>query len=362
MTERILVIKLGALGDLVLCSGAFASIRAHHPEAEIALLTGPPFAAFALQMPWFDHVLLDPRPKATQPLQWLRLIRDVRNFAPTRVYDFQGKFRQTILYYALGRPEWSGAVKGCSHPRLWPPTKGMHYTDFLAAQLRAAGVDTDTPILSEEGRHCEPCLGKARQSSPQLSTSGEDGECGTGSPRDINVARDDGFFLQPDLSWLDGDLCGFNLPEKFAIIITSCSPQHPHKMWPATHYAELADRLKDKGMSVIAIGTKADQLTVETVRTFAPHVIDLCGKTSLGQVAALARRAHLVVGNDTGPTHLAAAVGAKTIALMSEKVDPLWSSPRGPFAQWLGGRPLDEVGVEEVLRGIQHPAFGIREG
>lgn len=347
MKQRILVIKLGALGDLVLCSGAFAAIRAKHPDAEIALLTGPAFAAFGLQMPWFDKVLLDLRPRITQPLKWIELIRAVRGFAPTFVYDFQGKTRQTILYHSLGKPQWSGAVKGCSHPRPWPPVKGMHYTDFITAQLKAAGVGFVSSNATPSS-HCEPCLGKARLSSPQVVDGDAGCEFGAGSPRPKEGARDDGFILHPDLSWLDGDIQTFNLPDTFALIITGCSPQHPHKMWPAAYYAQLADCLKSKGLSVVAIGTKADQPSVEAVRALAPHVIDLTGKTSLGQVAALARRAEIVVGNDTGPTHIAAAVGAKTIALMSEKVDPLWSCPRGPQATWLGGRRLADVSVEEV--------------
>ncbi|HBA43779.1 MAG TPA: ADP-heptose--LPS heptosyltransferase, partial [Alphaproteobacteria bacterium] len=53
---RILVIKLGALGDFVLATGPFAAIRQHHADAEITLLTTPPFAAMARQTGFFDHV------------------------------------------------------------------------------------------------------------------------------------------------------------------------------------------------------------------------------------------------------------------------------------------------------------------
>jgi len=301
MTERILVIKLGALGDLVLCMSAFAAIRAEHPDAQIALLTGPPFAAFGLMMPWFDKVFLDPRPKVTEPLKWFKLIRDMRSFAPTRVYDFQGKTRQTILYHALGKPAWSGAAKGCSFPRPWPPAAGTHYTAFLDAQLESAGV----------------ALGVA-----------------------------------PDLAWLDAPLDDLKVPEKFALLIMGCSPQHPHKRWPAAHFAELSRALNGKGLTCLAVGTKADSDSIAQVRSLAPAIVDLCGKTSLKQLAALARQAQIVVGNDTGPTHLAAAVGANTIALMSDKVDPLWSSPRGPHAQWLGGKPMIDLSVDEVLSRI----------
>lgn len=299
--ERILVIRLGALGDLVLCMGAFAAIRAHHPKAEIALLTAPAFAGFGLQMPWFDHVLLDVRPKWYQPLAWWKLIQSVRHYAPTRVYDFQGKPRQSILYYALGgarqKVEWSGAVKGCSHPRLWPPQQNSHYTDFLAAQLERAG---------------------------------------------LTMQRD------PDLSWLEASVEALGLPEKIALLIPGCAPSRPYKRWPAEKYAELARHLASQGVTVAAIGTKSDADSIAAIRSLAPEVVDLAGKTSLKQVATLARRAVCVVGNDTGPTHLAAAVGGRVVALMSDQVDPYWSSPRGPRTMWVQGSPLSSLSVEKV--------------
>jgi len=308
--ERILVIKLGALGDLVMCMRAFASIRAHHPNAEIALLTMPGFVPFAKQMPWFDRILTDPRPKALQLSKWHSLIQSVRTFAPTRVYDFQGKFRQTLLFYALGGPwkgpEWSGAARGCSHPRFWPPAPAMHYTTFLAAQLERAGV---------------PLVGDV------------------------------------DLSWLDGPMLAAALPSRFALFIPGCSPQHPHKRWPPLHYAMLAKKLAEKEIVTLAIGTKQDQDSINALRALAPDVVDMCGHTSLGQLAALARRAVVVIGNDTGPTHLAAAVGAPTLALISDRVNPVWSRPNGPKAAWLQGKPLSALGVENVLLRLQNDPF-----
>jgi len=306
MRERILVIKLGALGDLVLSMPAFAAIRARHPEASILLVTAPAFASFGLLMPWFDGVILDTRPKITRPLEWIRLIREVRRFKPTRVYDFQGKFRQTVLFRSLGRPPWSGAAKGCSDPRPWPMPEGSHYTDLLAAQLHAVWKKWD----------------------------GEDAA----------------FSLpDPDLSWLDGDLCALDLPARYAVLIAGCSPQHPHKRWPAASFAALAQKLAGQGIASVAVGTKADAGAISAIRSLAPEVKDLSGKTSLGQLAALARGAEIVIGNDTGPTHLAAAVGAKTIALMSDKVDPHWSAPKGLRTRWLQGTPLETLGVEDVL-------------
>jgi len=106
-------------------------------------------------------------------------------------------------------------------------------------------------------------------------------------------------------------------------------------------------------MSSIAIGTANEQEAIRDILKEAPHLIDLSGKTSLLEVAALARRAEIVVGNDTGPTHMAAAVGARTFALMSEKVNPFWSAPSGPNAVWLQGKPIASLTAEAVLRKIE---------
>ncbi|HBM91019.1 MAG TPA: ADP-heptose--LPS heptosyltransferase [Rhodospirillaceae bacterium] len=301
MREKILVIRLGALGDLVLCMEAFAALRRQHNDAEIALLTTPPFETFAKQMPWFDKVIIDPRPRFTQIKAWQKLVREVKDFAPTHVYDFQGKLRQSVLFNLLGGPllgpKWSGAATGCSHPRFWPPQKNMHYTTFLVAQLACAGVE-------------------------------------------VNVT--------PELSWLDAPINHFKLPEKFALLIAGCAPARPYKRWPALRYAALAKKLAEKGVVCAAIGTKADEESVAEIRDLVPDVINFCGQTTLPRLGGLARKAEIVVGNDTGPTHLAAAVGAKTIALMSHKVDPYWSAPKGPRTKWLQGKPLAKLSVEDV--------------
>ena len=298
--ERILVIRLGALGDLVLCFQAFHEIRCAHPGARIALLTMPAYAEFARQMPWFDEVIVDERAPWFDAGRGLDLVRRVRAFAPTRVYDLQGKLRQSILYILLGGGracEWSGAAPFCSHPRLWPPDPAMHFTDFLAAQMRAANV-------------------------PQQES--------------------------PDLGWMDADLGEIKLPERFVVVIPSCASGRDYKRWPVRYFAELAQRLHREGIASIAIGTRADHGLAVTMRGFAPHLIDMTGRTSLPQLATLMRRSIAVIGNDTGPTHLAAALGIPTLALLSERVNPVWSAPKGSHAAFVQGSPMSMLGVDKV--------------
>ena len=76
--QRLLVIKHGAFGDIVQGFGAFASLRAGHPGAQIVLLTTSPFVEFAKTMPWFDEVLVDNRAGILHLPECLRMRRIIR--------------------------------------------------------------------------------------------------------------------------------------------------------------------------------------------------------------------------------------------------------------------------------------------
>lgn len=92
--ERILVIKLSALGDLVLAMGPFAAIRAAHPDAHITVLTTKPYVDLMKASGFFDSIAIDRRPKLTQVREVLALRRFLKNGRFDRVYDLQTSDRQ----------------------------------------------------------------------------------------------------------------------------------------------------------------------------------------------------------------------------------------------------------------------------
>ena len=300
--EHILVIRFGALGDLFMCRQAFHDIREAHRGAEITLLTSPAYEELGKMMPWFDHVMTAERAPAYKIGAWLSLIGKLYKLKARRVYDLQGKLRQNIMFFLLGGPlwgpEWSGAAPGCSHPRPWPPAKGQHFVEFLGEQLRRANVPEST---------------------------------------------------DPDLSWLQAPILDFDLPPKFAMFIPGCSPKLPHKRWPAAKYAELSRRLRERNIICAAIGTRTEADVIAEICKESPIVRDLSGRTDLSQIAALARASGCVIGNDTGPLHLAAGVGARTLAVLSSHTDPVWSAPYGPRTAWVKAEKIEDVSVDEVL-------------
>lgn len=304
---RILVIKLGALGDLVQALGPAAAIRLHHADAEIVLLTSDPFAGFLADAPYFDEIWIDARPGWRNPFGLLALRHRLRAAHFARVYDLQTSDRSSFYFRLLGpgpRPEWSGIARGASHPHDTPGRDAMHTLERQADQLRLAGVAEVPP---------------------------------------------------PDLSWVVAGLDRFDLPERFVVLVPGGAPHRPEKRWPAERYGALARELVRRGITPVVVGAAAERAAAAAILADCPEARDLTGETSLAEIAALGRRAFWAVGNDTGPMHLLAAAGAPATVLFSAASDPALTAPRGPRVAILRRPRLADVPVEEVAATL---AFG----
>ena len=106
------------------------------------------------------------------------------------------------------------------------------------------------------------------------------------------------------------------------------------KRWPPEHFAEIARRVvAEFGAGLIAVGSASDWPLVQAlVRSASPiSILDLCGRTNLRQLAALCAQSDLLISNDTGPLHLAAAAGARVVGIYT-CTNPLLTGPYGPRA------------------------------
>ena len=303
--DRILVIKHGALGDFVLATGPFKAIRAHHLNAKITLLTSPPFESLGRGCGYFEEIWLDDRPGLLQVAAWIQLRKRFMAGQFARVYDLQTSDR-TGWYYRIfppPKPQWSGTAKGCSHPHDNPDRDRMHTVDRQSEQLRLAGID---------------------------------------------------FVPMPDVDWLDAPVSGFQLPDQMALLVPGGSPQRPEKRWSAAHYAALARRLLAVGLEPVLIGTEAERDVTSEIAHRCEAAVDLTGRTSLSELAALCRRAGVVIGNDTGPMHISALTGCRTVVLFSRESDPALCAPRGSQVTVIRRNRLEDLAVEDVLREAQH--------
>lgn len=299
MTGPILVVKHGALGDLVLATGPLAAIRAHHPDVRLDLLTTAPFAAFMADCPDVDRVLVDPRAPFWRLDQRLALRRLLRAGGWSRVYDLQTSRRSSgyLALFARPRPEWSGIAPGASHPDLDPARETSHTIDRQRRQLNQAGI-AHVPA--------------------------------------------------PRLDWVRADLAGLAPDQPFALLAPGGSAHRPEKRWPADRFAALAGHLADKGLAPVLLGTDADRDATAAITRTEPRARDLTGRTTLAQIVALGRLARVAVGNDTGPMHLVAVAGAPVLTLFSATSDPALCAPRTARSAVLRVDRLADLTVERV--------------
>lgn len=300
--ERVLVIKLSALGDFVQAFGPFAAIRAAHPRARITLLTTRPYAELARRSPWFDEVWTDERPKLWQFGKVRALRAQLRGGQFQRVYDLQTSDRSSGYLRLLGGPravEWSGIARGCSHPHKNPQRDFMHTAERQAEQLRDAGITA---------------------------------------------------FPRPDLSWLETDSAAYGLARPFVLLAPGGAEHRPDKRWPPACYAQLAVLIAQAGATPVVLGTKSEQDAADAVTQACPSAVSLLGKTSIADIAALARQAAAAVGNDTGPMHLIAGCGCPSVVLYSQASDPKLCGQRGEQVEIIRVTSLQtDLAAEQVF-------------
>ncbi|MFZ3007804.1 MAG: glycosyltransferase family 9 protein [Phenylobacterium sp.] len=310
--KKILVIKLSALGDFVLALAAMKKIREAHKRAHITLLTTPQFEGLAKSSPYFNAVETDGKPNG--PGAWLALRGRIKKARYDRVYDLQTSSASNRIFQMLRPfpPEWSGIAMGCALPHKNPHRNSMHTLERQADQLKYAGIYPDAPT-----------------------------EPGSAPP--------------PDLSWVlrkapqERPVAGGVMPRPYVLFIPGGSAHRLDKRWPVDRYGELGKILYDRGFDIVILGGPQESAEARQIQRYVGKARDLTGRTDFARIAILGAKAALVVGNDTGPLHLAAATGAPTIVLFSRASDPNLSAPRGHVAV-LQADNLGDLAVASVAQ------------
>lgn len=304
--EKILVIKLGALGDFIQALGPMKAIRDHHPDANITLLTTKPFVELAEKSNYFNSIIIDERPKFFQIQKWLDLKKKFNKEKFNRVYDLQNNDR-TGFYFKLfsPKPEWVGVANGASHRNISPErTAGLAFHGH-AQTLGLAGIE--------------------------------------------GISID-------DLSWIETDLSGFNLKQPYALIVPGSAPNRLEKRWSAENYITLCQNLESQNIQPVILGTNDEKNITEQISNACPCAINLTAKTSLFDIASLARGAKFTIGNDTGPMHMIAPTGCHTIVLFSKHSNPVRHAPLGDHVYTIQVDALDDLSPNDVLAKISQIA------
>ncbi len=295
--KRILIIKLSALGDFIQNLGIMRAIRDHHKDAEITLLTTKPYKDLGLKSRYIDNVIIDPRPKFYQISKWLGLNKQLNEYSFDTAYDLQINDR-TALYYKLlkTKPTWVGALKKQERGK----------SDFAFYRHRK--------MIEKYSIH--------------------------GAEID-------------KMEWMKGDIKRFDIKDNYALIVPGCAPTRPEKRWPAKHYAQLCNHLSDKNIQPVLIGTKDEAGILNSIASHCPHALNLMGKTSLFDIAPLARNARFAVGNDTGPMHIIGPTGCPSIVLFSGSSNPNKHAPIGAQIKTIQKGNIADIALSDVLKEIE---------
>jgi len=321
--KRVLIIKMSALGDFVLALGAMRTVREAHPAARITLLTTPPFEAFATKCPYVDVVETDGRPEGVGPTR--DLLKRIRREKYDIIYDFQTSGRTANYFKALNMPGrkpplWSGHAEKCAFPHRNPNRAGMHTIDRLGEQLSDAGI-------GPEGGY-----GPGQAPMPDLSWVGP----ALGSPPRLTPAY-------------------FSIEGPYGLIIPGASAHREAKIWPSNHYAAIARNMVESGITPVVLGGKAEGQIAMAIQKVEPRITNLVTRTDLFQIVGLAQKALFVIGNDTGPMHMATLSGAPGVALFATSESSIeHASPRGPNPVIIvHGKTLAEVGPRDVWQAVK---------
>lgn len=317
MTDNILIIKLGALGDVVQSFGIMRAIAGHYDGARITVLTTPAFAGLIDQSGIADHVIAAPRPKAWHVRQWLRLIKTVRQH--TIIYDLQNNDRTQTLFH-LARPhQWIGKATDYNAQA----DKQLHMFEAHRHNLAKAGIAVAADGYDDLRWMAQPIAGLGQAVL---------GPGGGGELADAPLLTD----------------------SRYALLVPGSAPQHGGKRWP--YYESLALALLDRDITPVLIGTQAEAPLLSHIAQADTRIVNMCGQTSLGHIVTLAQHAILAIGNDTGPMHFIGPTGCKTLALFSGLTSPARYRPLGQNVKTLQMTELHDLNLKSVLQACDLPA------
>ncbi len=340
--KNILLIKPSSLGDIVMALPALSALRRSFPGARITWLVRPAFAPLIEGHPHLDEIIHFDRktlgkawycPFAMKALG--SLIGDLRRRRFDAVLDLQGLLRSASLAWASGckhrfGPDWGREFAHWFYTTAVPRhAEWVHVIDYYMKIIEAmGGCDLGVEFVLPE----KPAAVASARDLLRRSLKCE-------VPSVKSQAKADA--AEGEASDLKLQTSNFKLP--YAVLIPGSA--QASKCWPAERFGALADRLAcEHGLSIVATGAGAESAMVERIQSHAKcPIANLAGRTSLPELVEVLRSARLVVSNDTGPGHIAAALGKPLVMMFS------WSNPLrvGPYR-----RPECIVGRDIATRGL----------
>lgn len=296
---KILLIKLSAIGDVVQTLPALEAIKRLYGESEITWVVEEAAAGILKGHPLVDRLLVSRR-KA-----WITMLKHPRTFIEgvKGMQHFISALRDTSYDIAIDFQGLlkSGMIIGLARARRKIGHSGTRELSSLFLNERLPAYDIEKHALE---RYLDIARYLGAVDPPPACT----------------------LPIEEELALMEGRIAGVREQGRLLIVINPVA-RWETKLWPEKKFAELADRLiSEKNASVVFTGSPDDRAVNDRILgMMKQRAMNWAGKTTLRELAALAKRSDLFITTDTGPMHLAAASGAKVVALF------------GPTAPWRTG-------------------------
>ncbi|MBA2524640.1 MAG: glycosyltransferase family 9 protein [Pyrinomonadaceae bacterium] len=331
--RNILVIDFGQLGDVVLSLPALHAIRERFPNAAITVAVGKPGAevvelsGYADSILVVDRVALRDGPKLVSLARIAKLVQRVRRSQFDFVIDLHSLSETNLLGFLSGAPK-----------RLYSrrPTRSL---DFLANFHPRPPVEADHRQRHLIDRYLDVLIPLGVREADRL-------------PRLKTRAVDDAA-VEKILKQAKADV-GTPLVGLFP------GAGHPGRRWRIERFAELADFLtRNDHVRILVFLGPEERAFVQGIRQQFPPATIVLDKLSIPQVAAAQARLAVFVSNDTGPMHIASAVGTPVVLLLDKRA-PQSYLPQGDRHQIIYSSVIDDVTVEEVYTAARTVLAGNR--
>jgi lipopolysaccharide heptosyltransferase I len=322
--ERILLIKPSALGDVIHALPVLVKLRERYPEARIDWLLTPGIADLVAHHPGLSRVVLFDRRRFAHAWCNSAAARDLTSFFSQLrggrydlVIDLHGQFRSAVFALATGAAVRIGfdrprrrAIRRSS-PRSLPAQAYRHgWTGAREGSWLAYTHRIPIPTLDAHAADrylwLAPMLGLNSTSQPDFRLP---------IPAIARIRVDE--LLAS---------AGVAIDQPLAVLTPGTVWETKH--WRAEGFADVARHLLRSGRAVVLAGAGKDAAACQAVAHLCPQAVNLCDRTRVSELAALIGRADICVTNDSGPMHLAAALGRPLVSIFGP-TDEIWIGPYG---------------------------------
>ncbi|MBU1090827.1 MAG: lipopolysaccharide heptosyltransferase II [Candidatus Omnitrophica bacterium] len=296
--KRIVITRTDRIGDVLLSTPVIKALRDRYADAFIAMIVRPYAKDIVADNPYLDQVII--YDKGGKQRSWLGSYRFARNLS-------KKKFDLAIILH---------------------PTNRMHLISFLAGIPRRVGYNRKLGFLLTGGLKYDKQLGEKHESEYNFDLL-----------RTLNIETQERNLFMPlreeSEEWADELLEDEGIKKSDRLLAINPGASCPSKIWPDQRFAESANRLIEKyGFRVIVIsGPREIRLADKVARGIDHPVVNLAGKTSISQLASIIKRCDLFISNDSGPVHIATALGVPVVSIFGRNQQGL--SPRrwGPLGR-----------------------------